>query len=263
MSAAPRLLDAHQPSQRLWGIAAATALALHLSALAAMTLTLHGDLDEEGGAPAIELSLEPSAPRDQEIPNAPPGPETDESVAATSSVASSEAKETKEEKITQTQAEDAEITREEKTLKPNENEQAQRAQQVVSNESQASEATAPPKSEAPAVSERPAAPVHGVDAKANAAILSWQKQLLAHLNRAKRYPAGVARRAAEVAIFFSIDRRGHVLDFRVQRSSGQTLFDDAALAMMKRADPVPPPPPVVADDGLTFEVPVQFRARKQ
>lgn len=263
MSAAPRFLDTHQPSQRLWGLAAATALALHLTALAAMTVTLRGDLDEEGGAPAIELSLEPSAPRDQESPDAPPGPETDESVAATSSVASSEAKETKEEKITQTQAEDAEITREEKTLKPNENERAQRAQQVVSNESQASEATAPPKSEAAAVSERPAAPVHGVDAKANAAVLNWQKQLLAHLNRAKRYPAGGARRAAEVAIFFSIDRRGHVLDYRVQRSSGQTIFDDAALAMMKRADPVPPPPPVIADEGLTFEVPVQFQAGKQ
>ena len=262
MSAAPRFLDAHQPSGRLWSLAAATAFALHLTALAAMTVTLRGDLDEEGGAPAIELSLAPSAPRDQEIPDAPPGPVTDESVAATSSVASSEAKETKEEKITHTQADDAELTREEKTFKPNENEKAQRAQQVVSNESQASEATAPPKSDAQAVSERPAAPLQGVDATARAAIVKWQKRLLAHLNRAKKYPVEGARRSAEVVIFFILDRLGHVLSYSVKRSSGEPIFDEAALAMMKRADPVPAPPPEIADEGLTFEIPVQFRSGK-
>ncbi len=31
--------------------------------------------------------------------------------------------------------------------------------------------------------------------------------------------------------------------------------------MMKRADPVPAPPPLVADEGLTFTMPVDFRAR--
>jgi len=30
--------------------------------------------------------------------------------------------------------------------------------------------------------------------------------------------------------------------------------------MMKRFDPVPAPPPLVADETLTFEIPVVFRA---
>ena len=33
--------------------------------------------------------------------------------------------------------------------------------------------------------------------------------------------------------------------------------------MMKRADPVPAPPPVLADEGLSFDVPVIFRADRR
>ncbi len=42
--------------------------------------------------------------------------------------------------------------------------------------------------------------------------------------------------------------------------AGEQAFDLAALDMMKRSDPVPAPPPLVADEGLTFEIPVTFRA---
>ena len=38
-------------------------------------------------------------------------------------------------------------------------------------------------------------------------------------------------------------------------------FDEAALAMLKRADPVPQPPPLVADEGLSFTLPVVFRVK--
>jgi hypothetical protein len=31
--------------------------------------------------------------------------------------------------------------------------------------------------------------------------------------------------------------------------------------MLKRADPVPPPPPLVADEGLSFTLPVNFRVK--
>ena len=32
--------------------------------------------------------------------------------------------------------------------------------------------------------------------------------------------------------------------------------------MLRRSDPVPPPPPLVADEGLTFTLPVVFQVRK-
>ena len=33
------------------------------------------------------------------------------------------------------------------------------------------------------------------------------------------------------------------------------------MQMMRRSDPVPPPPPVVADEGLSFTLPVIFRVK--
>jgi periplasmic protein TonB len=60
---------------------------------------------------------------------------------------------------------------------------------------------------------------------------------------------------------FALDRTGHVLSASIVRGSGDASFDEAALAMMRRADPVPPPPPRVADEGLTFTMPVIFRVK--
>jgi len=42
---------------------------------------------------------------------------------------------------------------------------------------------------------------------------------------------------------------------------GLDPFDQAALAMVRRSDPVPPPPPLVADEGLSFTLPVIFRVK--
>jgi protein TonB len=252
------------PSNRLWGLAAACAIALHVGGAAAALVFLQGDIDDDTtGAPAIELSLEPVAARETEPTDLPPGPVTDESAAAAPSVSSAETKESNEEKIARTEAEEAELSRNAKPEKPVEDEKTQQSQQVVSSESAASEATAPPQSEAPKQSDRPAAPVQGADAAANAVKLTWQKALMAHLNRAKRYPAGGGRRSAEASVRFTLDRRGHVLSYSIKRSSGLPAFDEAALAMMKRADPAPPPPPVIADENLTFDVPVQFRADRR
>jgi protein TonB len=251
-------------NNRLWGLATLCAIFLHVGGAATAFLTLRGDIDEEASsAPAIEISLEPVAAREIEHLDHPPGPVTDESAAAAPSVASAETKENIEEKIARAEAEDAELSRDAKPEKPVEDQKSRQAQQVVSNESAASEATAPPKSEAEKLADRPAAPVQGADAAANAVKLTWQKALMAHLNRAKRYPAGGGRRAAEASVHFTLDRRGHILAYSIKRSSGLPVFDEAALTMMKKADPVPAPPPVIADESLSFEVPVQFRADRR
>jgi periplasmic protein TonB len=251
-------------NQKLWALATLCAILLHVGGAATALLTLRGDIEEDAtGAPAIEISLEPVAARDVEPLDHPPGPITDETAAATPSAASAETKENTEEKIARAEAEDAELSRTAKPEKPVEDQKSQQAQEVVSQESAASEATAPPKSEAQKLADRPAAPVHGTDASANAIKLTWQKALMAHLNHAKRYPGGGGRRTAEATVHFTLDRQGHVLSYSIKHSAGHPAFDDAALAMMKRADPVPPPPPVMADEGLTFDVPVQFRADRK
>lgn len=260
MSRAVVLRDAPL-NNRLWGVAVFCAVALHVGGAAIALLILRGDIEDDSvGAPAIELSLEPVAARQTEPTDLPPGPLTDEAAAAAPSIASAEAKEVSEEELARTEAEEAELSRDAKPEKPVEDDKSRQAQQFVSSESAASEATAPPKSGVAKVADRPAAPVQGVDATANAVKLTWQKTLVAHLNRAKRYPAGGGRRAAESTVHFTLDRRGHVLTYNIRKSSGIPVFDEAALAMMKKADPVPAPPPVIADESLSFDVPVQFRA---
>ncbi|MCI0601000.1 MAG: TonB family protein [Beijerinckiaceae bacterium] len=246
---------------KLWSLAAGIAASLHLGAAAAL-LTMSPELEsEETGAPAIEISLAPAAPHVIDTPDVPPGPLADEAAAASPSVASPEDKEIDQPKVARAEAEEADVTRGEKSEKPIEDPSpAPRANAVLSSESSASEATAPPKSEAALPAPKPAAPAHGLDRAAQAAKLSWERALLAHFNRHKRYPGGAQRRTAEVSVAFTLDRRGHVTGYRVKRTSGVPAFDEAALAMIRRAHPVPAPPPAIADEELTFEVPVLFRA---
>jgi TonB family protein len=90
---------------------------------------------------------------------------------------------------------------------------------------------------------------------------TWQKELIAHLDRHKRYPAERSQKSAEILISFVLDRTGHVLSASIVKGSGDRAFDEAALAMVRGSDPVPPPPPLVADEGLNFTLPVIFRVK--
>jgi TonB family protein len=102
----------------------------------------------------------------------------------------------------------------------------------------------------------------GIGESDRVARATWEKEIAVHFNKHKRYPANRPPRKEDVAVNFEIDRRGHLLSSRVTRSSGDVAFDEAALAMLKRADPLPPPPPAVADNGLSFDMVVNFKAGK-
>lgn len=249
---------------KIWSLAAALAVLLHLGAAAALFSFSPDAENDEMGAPAIEIALAPAAPRMFDAPELPPGPLADEAAASAPSAASAAEKEVNHNDIANAEAEDAEFAHSEKTVQPvEETLLTQQAKAIDSLESSASEAAAPPISEVPRESQKPAAPAPGTDKAAQAAKMTWQKALMAHLNRHKRYHTALQHRSAEVSIAFTLDRRGHVVDFHVKRSSGHPAIDEAALSMMKRANPVPAPPPAVADEGLTFEVPVLFRAGKR
>jgi TonB family protein len=92
---------------------------------------------------------------------------------------------------------------------------------------------------------------------------TWQKELVAHLDHHKRYPADRSDVSVKILVSFEIDRTGHIISSTIVQGSGYPEFDQAALAMLKRSDPVPAPPPLVADEGLTFTLPVVFRAHKK
>jgi TonB family protein len=105
------------------------------------------------------------------------------------------------------------------------------------------------------------APAQGTGESARRIRATWQKELVAHLDKHKRYPAERSLKAAEIVVSFTLDRLGHVVASSIIKGSGDTAFDEAALAMVRRSDPVPPPPPLIADEGLSFSLPVVFRVK--
>ena len=64
-----------------------------------------------------------------------------------------------------------------------------------------------------------------------------------------------------VVVGFVLDRTGHVVSAGIVKGSGDAAFDQAALATIRRSDPLPKPPSQVADDGLSFEMPLSFTRR--
>lgn len=107
------------------------------------------------------------------------------------------------------------------------------------------------------VSDRAAAPAPGASSASPAAAASWRGSLIAHLNRFKRFPNGATPGTVQVA--FSIDRGGRVTSARLVRGSGDAALDDEAVAMIRRASPVPAPPDGMGGGGaISLAVPIRF-----
>jgi len=242
-------LDEQKPSRRLWVTAAVIALALHVGGAALAIAQLQNEESDDAlGATAIEVGLELASVR-REVTDLPPGPDTDASTASPQlAEQQAEVKETDLPQDKPTEPEEADrVVTETESKKPKEDDPKIAAVQTqASTESVASEATATPASIEKARRER----------------ANWQTELFQHLDRHKRYPKERQQKTAEIAVRFTLDRMGRVLSVAIEKSSGDTAFDEAALAMVRRSDPVPAPPPLIADEGLSFTLPVIFRVKK-
>lgn len=70
------------------------------------------------------------------------------------------------------------------------------------------------------------------------------------------------RQAGVVVVRFSLEPSGRVISREVETSSGSAALDNAALASVDRASPLPPvPPEIVASQPLSFSVPFNFIVR--
>jgi periplasmic protein TonB len=253
-----------KPSRRLWIFAGLTALALHLGGAALAVAHLRVDeADDPLGAPAIEIGLEMTSPR-VDPTDLPAGPDSDASVASPAlSEQKAELKDTElpKDKPTETDDPDRAVTPNDPKMPEKEDTKLAAVQTSASQESIAAEATATPSTETMQQGPRSVAPAQGTGDTARRVRATWQKELIAHLDRHKRYPAQRSLKSAEILVAFALDRMGHVLSTNIVKGSGDTAFDDAALAMVRRSDPVPQPPPLVADEGLNFTLPVIFRVK--
>lgn len=253
-------------SPTAWIVAAIAALAIHAGGAAlALGYMRADDADDELGAPAIEIGVELLSPR-ATLTDLPVGPDTDASAPAPAVVAQEqEVKPTDLPKAVATTTEDPDrVVSPTEPEKPKDDDpkittiQAQPSEQAV-----AAEETATPTVASAPEAPRSVAPSPGTGESALRERVSWQKELAAHFNKYKRYPTDRVAQSAEVVVSFVLDRLGHVVSVRVVKGSGDPAFDDAAVAMLERANPVPPPPPVVADDGLSFTLPVIFHVKKE
>lgn len=115
---------------------------------------------------------------------------------------------------------------------------------------------------APTAASTPAAPGSGMGSSSSAATATWRGRLVAHLNRHKRFPAGVVR-AGTATVSVTIDRSGRVLSAALVKGSGEPRLDQDAVDLMKRASPVPAPPDSIAPGQATirFAVPVDYTRR--
>jgi protein TonB len=257
-------LDEQKTSRRLWIFAGVCALALHIGGAALAISHLQSEeADDALGATAIEIGLEMASVH-REVADLPPGPDTDASTASPQlAEQKAEVKETDlpQDKPTETEEADRVVT-ETESKKPKEDDPKIAAVQTsASTESVAAEATATPSSEAIPEGPRSIAPAIGTGETARRVRATWQKELVAHLDKHKKYPSERSQKAAEIYVRFTLDRLGHVLATSIEKGSGDTAFDEAALAMVRRSDPVPAPPPLIADEGLSFTVPVIFRVK--
>ncbi|MBR1271826.1 energy transducer TonB [Bradyrhizobium sp. AUGA SZCCT0222] len=259
-------LDEQTTSRRLWVFAGVCALALHIGGAALAISHLQAEeADDALGATAIEIGLEMASVH-REVTDLPPGPDTDASTASPQlAEQKAEVKETELPQDKPTEPEEADrVVTETESKKPKEDDPKIAAvQTAASTESVASEATATPSSEVIPEGPRSIAPAIGSGETARRVRATWQKELSAHLDKHKKYPKDRAQQAAEIAVRFTLDRMGRVLSVSIEKGSGDAAFDEAALSMVRRSDPVPAPPPLIADEGLSFTVPVIFRVKSK
>jgi protein TonB len=125
----------------------------------------------------------------------------------------------------------------------------------------ASLASAPSSAETKSV--RAAAPMAGANSQNPNAVPNWKSQLVAQLERSKRYPSEAQSRGEQgiAQLAFSVDRSGGVHNARIVRSSGSSLLDRATLELVARAAPLPPPPPEIAGSQISISVPIRYNVR--
>jgi protein TonB len=257
--------DTEQKSSlKLWFFAGLAALALHVGGVALAFAHLQSaDPDDTSGSPAIEIGLEMMSPH-LEPTDLPPGPDRDASVASSAlAEQKAEVKESELPKEVPNESDDPDrIVAPNSASKPvEEKTKVAEVSTSASIESVASEASAMPSTEAIPEGTRAVAPAQGTGESIRRLRATWQKELVAHLDRHKRYPAERSQQAAEILVSFVLDRTGHVLSTSIAKGSGDAAFDEAALAMVRRSDPVPLPPPAVADEGLNFTLPVILKVK--
>lgn len=111
------------------------------------------------------------------------------------------------------------------------------------------------------LAQQTSAPESSYSAQSEAAIAgNWQSRLMSYLAKAKKYPR-MARKKKEqgtVIVYFVINRAGEVLKAKVQKGSPFKALNQEALALIRRAAPLPKPPEELQGQEFQLAVPIEF-----
>jgi periplasmic protein TonB len=220
-----------------WSFCFTVVMAAHGAAALALWLNPSSDSDFDAGAPVVVIEL-PEAPAAFAIPpsDIAPGPTEPESEYTAPKEKTKPPEQMAEIALPEPEPLMPEIPAEEK----------------------------PPTAMPSVVMAPPAPPVAGAAVQPSAALVHrWESELVAHIERFKRYPGEARARGDQglVRVAFTIDRDGLVRESRIVQRSGSSELDHEALAMLARAQPVPRPPAHISSRELSFVVPVRFNIR--
>jgi protein TonB len=109
--------------------------------------------------------------------------------------------------------------------------------------------------------EKTKAPNVGIGKDQEKLSANWGRKISAYFELHKKYPSG-KKVAAQLKLALVLDRLGRVISVDVKESSGDSEFDRAAIAMVRRSDPVPKPPAGLTDEEFPFTLPVKFNPPK-
>ena len=268
MTDVSRRLESRRSRFGRWAGAATVVCALHVGGVALALMHWYEEVadDEAAGALTVELAPLPAAVRIVS-PDIAHGPEQEE--AKLTPEASKEVVQEAEKDIppvAPSPAPELEVALPKPQPKEEEKPKQEEAQEAVAEPERPQQdretlAAAPPRIDAqPAPA---SAPSPGQSAILAQVQTRYALTLNRHIERQRRYPNAARNRRVEgvAVVAFTIDREGQVIASRIAKSSGSPALDEEALAILKRASPLPVPPDQVPGATIDCDIPITFRLK--
>jgi periplasmic protein TonB len=223
-----------------WVLAGAAIIAAHVAIVLSVALWYERAALEPHFIPAIRVSLAPvesTSPETQDQ-DLPVGPNMQQAEAVPQEPPKPE------DKPVETKVEPPATPQAEVTLP--------RAEEQKEIEKPKQEATPPaPETRAMPKGER-------IGQFSEAASNAYLARVAGHLKRFIRYPMEARGASGTVLVRFELNREGEVVGSEVKKSSGNSILDRAALAILQRASPFPSFPTAKPEAQDSYLAPVEF-----
>lgn len=266
--------DRHAGAIRRWLLAACAAASLHSGVAAWMIIDPHAvepEVEADGSSLPVDITaLTAVSPEDIAVNTGEPSPEVapQQATQAEATVLPPPASEKSDVLLEQQSPESSDVVLPKPAEEQKEDDSEIVEQKKPAPPQQPLDAVAEQRPSAPAPDVAPPAPTpvsnsQGIKPSQRRSRNSWEKTLVTHLDKHKRFPeeARKAKATGEALVEFVMDRAGAVLSRRLVQGSGSEDLDTEAMELLSRAAPLPLPPQDIEGEMFHLIVPVRFRLR--